>query len=43
MATVAATISHGAVTVIKGAKISSTTDSQHSGGRARFRLLGHYQ
>jgi len=41
MATAAAINGRGAVTVIKDAKVSSTTDSRHSGGRARFRLLGH--
>ena len=40
MATAAAINSRGAVTVINDAEVSSTTDSRHSGGRARFRLLG---
>jgi len=38
---VAAINGRGAVTVIDDAKVSSTTDSRHSGGR--FRLLGYYQ
>jgi hypothetical protein len=40
MGTVSAINGRGAVPVINDAKVSSTTDSRHSGGRARFRLIG---
>jgi hypothetical protein len=40
MATVAAINGRGAVTVINDATVSSITDSRHSGGSVRFRLIG---
>jgi hypothetical protein len=40
MGTVSAINGRGAVPIINDAKVSSTTDSRHSGGSVRFRLIG---